>query len=519
MAQSKYKPISFTTTMRNPERIGYFLKCLARYEGQILNNDLIDDIVFDIIREKLYKPTIINSIPEYSTIYNSEESFSDTQLADIVEKSPQQHKEAGFDAGWPSRFDTWYKITMEFGFANYAIDEPIKISETGHMLIDAILEEKVNDEKIQNIFLNTMAKYQTSNPYRKVLNDNVPLVLLLQVIKMFRDSDESFSGISRQELSLFICWPNNNARALYELIKKMRKDIGVSKYTDEVIYNTCLAILGYGEEGKNYIKIDKVVGEAVDEYIRKMRITGIISLRGNGRFIDWNTLKLEKIEHVLNDYSDYELFKDPEEYYNYMGSIDPVLLERETGEDDDTIFDIRQATLSRLAEEYTSEMIYKELENVSSKKESKDELLKFIPAPARYEFLVSIALVQSFPDLIVKPNYPIDDEGIPTSTASGGMGDIECEDSMAEIIEVTLMQGRAQVSAEMLPITRHLIDLEQFTKKDKAAIFIAPSIHADAKRYTEWIRFKENVIICPYTTVEFIEECKNKNTLSELINV
>ena len=74
-----------------------------------------------------------------------------------------------------------------------------------------------------------------------------------------------------------------------------------------------------------------------------------------------------------------------------------------------------------------------------------------------------------------------------------------------------------QVSAEMLPITRHLVDLERFTKKDRAAIFIAPSIHADAKRYTEWIEFNENVIIRPYTTVEFIEECKNKNTLSELI--
>ncbi len=28
------------------------------------------------------------------------------------------------------------------------------------------------------------------------------------------------------------------------------------------------------------------INEAVDEYIRKMRITGLISLRGNGRFID-----------------------------------------------------------------------------------------------------------------------------------------------------------------------------------------------------------------------------------------
>lgn len=519
MAQSKYKPMSFTTTMRNPERIGYFLRCLAKYEGQILNNVLINSIVFDVIREKLYKPTIINSLPEYLTIYNSEKTFNNTQLADIVEKSPQQHKEAGFDAGWPSRFDTWYKIAMEFGFANYAINRSIKISETGHMLIDSISEEKVNDEKIQNIFLNTMAKYQTSNPYRKVLNDNVPLVLLLQVIKMFRDSGDVFSGISRQELSFFICWPNNDAHALYELIKKIRKDIGISKYTDEIIYNKCLSILGYGEEGKNYIKINKVVGEAVDEYIRKMRIAGIISLRGNGRFIDWNTLKQDKIDYILDNYSTYKTFEDPEKYYNYMGSIDSVLLETGAEEDDDTIFDIRQYTLGRLAEEYTSEMICKELDNISLKRESKDELLRFIPAPARYEFLISIVLVQNFPNLIVKPNYPIDDEGIPTSTASGGMGDIECEDSMAEIVEVTLMQGRMQVSAEMLPITRHLIDLERFTKKDRAAIFIAPSIHADAKRYAEWIAFSENMIIRPYTTVEFIEECKNKNTLSELIKV
>lgn len=503
--------------MRNPERIGYFLKCLAKYEGRILDNDLIFAIIFDVIREKLYKPTIINAVPEYDTIYNSEESFNDNQLNDIIKRSPQRHKEAGFDAGWPSRFDTWYKITMEFGFANYALGEPIKISEVGHMLIDAISEEKVNDEKIQNIFLNTMSKYQASNPYRKVLNDNVPLILLLQVIKLFRDSEDNFSGISRQELSLFICWPDRNAKALYYQIKKLRHDIGVGKYTDELIYNICMSILGYGEDGKKYIKIDKVTGEAVDEYIRKMRITGIISLRGNGRFVDWNTLKIEKIKYVLDNYANYNLFEDPDDYYEYMGSIDPVLLEKETEEDEDTIFDIKQAALGRLASEYAIETIYKELENVSSKKESKDELLKFIPAPARYEFLISIALVQNFPGLVVKPNYPIDDEGIPTSTASGGMGDIECEDcSSYELVEVTLMQGRNQVSAEMLPITRHLIELEQYTTKGKAVIFIAPSIHADTERYVKWIKFDKDLTICPYSTSEFVDECKNRKKLSEL---
>ena len=36
---------------------------------------------------------------------------------EIKETSPLIHKETGFDKGWTSMFDTWYKLPMEFGFA------------------------------------------------------------------------------------------------------------------------------------------------------------------------------------------------------------------------------------------------------------------------------------------------------------------------------------------------------------------------------------------------------------------
>ncbi len=84
-------------------------------------------------------------------------------------------------------------------------------------MIDALNEEEPNEEKIQMVFLNSMMKYQSNNPYRKNANPNVPLILLLQVLKMLKeDTQENGAGVFRQELSLFICWPDNNAKALYD---------------------------------------------------------------------------------------------------------------------------------------------------------------------------------------------------------------------------------------------------------------------------------------------------------------
>lgn len=308
--KAESKPLSFSTTMRNPNRIVRFLNCLLPYENQVLTHDIIMKVIYNAIKQKLYTPVIVRRTPDLACILKSDdEKYSDAQIDFIIERSPQRHKEAGFEYGWDSRFDTIFKLPMEFGFVKYAMGEPIRISTTGHMLIDAINGKEPNEEKIQMVFLNSMMKYQSNNPYRKNANSNVPLILLLQVLRLLKeDAEENGAGVFRQELSLFICWPDNNARSLYEKIKEIRNTVGYS-YSDEYMYEICLELLGASDKQRNRFKLSQICGEAVDEYIRKMRTTGIISLRGHGRFIDYNAWEIDKIDYILNKYSEYRAFE------------------------------------------------------------------------------------------------------------------------------------------------------------------------------------------------------------------
>lgn len=308
--------------MRNPSRIADFLTCIIPYEGQVLTNEIIHNVAAMLIKRKLYQPMHINRTPRLKSILNDEREFTDQEVVEIMQNSPQNHKEAGFEKGWPSRFDTWYKLSMEFGFIYYEMNNPIIISATGHMLVDAHNENLVNVEKIKNVFLNALMKYQTDNPFRKNANDNSPLVLLLQVIKLLKDDpDENDAGIFRIELSLIICWPNRDANTLYSRIKGLRKQYRFT-YGDEVIYEICLDLLGATDDQRNRFKINQITGEAVDEFIRKMRITSVVSLRGNGRFVDFNSFESEKINYILNNYGTYETHTAKESFFKYIGEID-----------------------------------------------------------------------------------------------------------------------------------------------------------------------------------------------------
>lgn len=516
--QKEYKPLSFSTTMRNPARIVAFLNCILPYEGQILTNAIIDQVAISLIRKKLYVPNIVTKVPEWKTILKSDDDFDTETALKIKELSPQIHKEAGFDKGWPSRFDTWYKLPMEFGFIYYEMNNPIIISTTGHMLIDALNETPANDEKIQKVFLNALMKYQTNNPFRKNANDNVPLPLLLRVIKLLKDdTEENDAGIFRNELSLIICWPNNDAEQLYKTIKGLRKQYRYS-YGDEVIYEICLSLLGAGSDKKNRFKIEQITGEAVDEFVRKMRITGVVSLRGNGRFLDFNTFEIDKINYILQNYSTYPTFDSKEDYFNYMGTIDSTILSsREVTSTE--IDDVRNKTLKEWAQNYSKDEIITELYIACGKGESKNAVLKIIDKPTRFEFLTSIALKQHFENLIVKPNYHVDDEGLPTFTASGGLADIECFDTDSNpLVEVTLMTARIQATNEMPAITRHLLEaIEKYPNKTVFSMLIAPSIHADTKYMANFSKFQYKVDVLTYTIVEFVKAIQKNNHIIELL--
>ena len=53
---SNYKPLTFNTSIRNPERAKYFLKTIIKFENEIMTNDLAKKIMVEMIKDKIYRP-------------------------------------------------------------------------------------------------------------------------------------------------------------------------------------------------------------------------------------------------------------------------------------------------------------------------------------------------------------------------------------------------------------------------------------------------------------------------------
>jgi len=524
MAKAISKPLSFSTTLRNPHRIADFLFCIKDFDGKLLTNDTIHLIIKEVLRRKIYytMPELRNS--EYVAIFNGDDEFTDKQLEDIIESSPQKHGEAGFDYGWPSRFDTWYELLKEFGFLSYSFNSVIKITEAGKYLLGAVINTppnhnlwEYNEDTIQSAMLNAMVKYQIDNPFCKNSNHNKPLILLLQTIELLK-TRITYNGISRGEISFLICWPNNNSEELATYIADFRKDFGFSA-SDEQIYDRCLSLLGVGHESEKRFKMSQITGEAVDEYIRKMRITGIISLRGNGRFIDENTFEESKIQYILSHYSSSKSFteNDGSLYIDYMGLMDKNLIFK-AEEANPGLVTARKKALAEYSDLYDDAKLTDELDITCTKRNSHDDMLKLIEKPTRFEFLISVLLCKKYGIDVVSPNYSVDDEGLPTHTAGGGEPDIVCEDLQTiMLVEVSLMLGRSdQINNEIIPIQRHIKEFDNPALKDKDAIFVAPRIHPDTYLASRYARMLDHLNVFTSDCIHFQNQVQSSSSITEL---
>ena len=252
-----------------------------------------------------------------------------------------------------------------------------------------------------------------------------------------------------------------------------------------------------------------------------MRITGVVSLRGNGRFIDFNSFEMEKIEYILDNYVNYSNYQSKREFFDYMGSIDTEIVSLTQIVDDSIVFDARINTLNQWATEHTKEDIANELNILSRNGESRNAILRVIDKTTRLEFLTSIALKQNFVDLDVRPNYHVDDEGLPTFTASGGVADIECYDTDCNsLVEVTLMCARNQATNEMPAITRHLQEaIEKEPNITHFSMLVAPSIHTDTKYMAGYSKYRFGINILTLTITEFIEAINKKKYIVEMLSV
>lgn len=527
MRAPEYKPLLFTTTVRNPERLKGLLHVFLKFDGQVLTDDVATNIVCETIRYGLYRPYIQSETIKAKWSSTSKGQFAEYILTDeevefMKINNPQNHKEAGFARGYPSRFATFFDFPKELGFVYFQPGEAIEFSEIGRRYaniysieigdVGEILITEEHPEYEQQAFLQAMSKYQRNNPFIRVLNDNVPLILLLQTIKKLNaDPQYNGTGISRKELPLLIFWKDNNAEALYQRIKKLRRDYGYTP-SDEVIIDICVEEIMEGEMKK--FNPSSIISEYPDEFIRKMRLTGLLSLRGAGRFLDINHNEDEKVEYVLEHYSTYSKFETERAYFDYMARIDenlfaivPVVLDPKRSE---------QLLLEWLSV-YSWEAIKQELHILATKsKTSKDQVLKFLPNPARLEFLTSLAIKSKLPAIRVIPNYPCDDEGLPTSTAGGvgNQGDIECfERNKGILVEVTMAEGRTQTMMEVWPISRHLEVFSQKYNLDSQCVFIAPSIFRDSEKQISYTKYIDNLHIRPFKIDEFVNYLESTSNL------
>jgi len=296
---------------------------------------------------------------------------------------------------------------------------------------------------------------------------------------------------------------------LYQLIKEIRKKYGYNP-SWEVIVDICLNRIMEGKFKKFNPK--SIMIDYPDEFIRKMRLAGLISLRGGGRFIDINKNEQKKVDYALKNYSKYKKYKTEKQYFEYMARIDENLI---LSVAKSISADERDKFLAKWVGVYSWVMIKEEMINLARKRLTKDDILKYLSNPIRLEFLIALAVKSKFPNVKVIANYPYDDEGLPTSTAGGigDKGDIECyEDINGILVEVTMSEGRTQTVMEVWPIARHL---EKFSKNSKNSMcyFVAPSIFKDSQRQIEYVKKKDNLFILPKTIEEFLEHIESRSVL------
>ena len=571
---SRRKPISFDTTIRNPERIPQFISILSKFENQIINDKVALKLEGEIIRYKIFEPTKetmgtyvkeyhdkfdfvaedqSKSAPNRVLLYYNEWVDSKPGEMDIekiiylLKNTITAHKDKGWNGGWESRIHTQFNFLNELGLVRVIKGEKIKISDNGKLMIKTYdngypIEDEFDETYEQTAFLNAFCKYQINNPYRKNTISVNFFPLVLNVIK-YLDEKYNYKGITRQEITFIISWGNNDYKTLAELIYQFRQEFKFEA-SNEVVYEHAMNLMddstpndilipatkSFIERKKNDYKFDKLIVETPDEVIRKLRLTMLISLRGAGTFIDINSNEKNKIDHILNNYSMNINFSNEDDYFDYMGAIDEDLNFKQEVEESEEEKSIKEKAIEDWAKEKDWNFYREEIKNVfkNGKNGTQNEVLKYIKSTVRLEFLVAVIIKKALPNLKVIANYKADDQGIPFKTAPGGNSknigaDIDVyEDNIHALLEPTIATSKSfQCEHEITSIRNHLICSANSDINDKNnykewfALFLAPFIHKEVGNQVAVEKGVSGVDIYPWSCDDFVEFSQNAKSIKD----
>lgn len=554
------KAWSITTTVRNPERLRDFLVAFKKLENKAWNNDTQESYQKLLIKNRLYgfgNTQFYNGLTAdiIKTINDTDIEISDEVIEEILRLKDY--------TDFAMRGRQSLNPLTKFGFVIIR-DGFLKITDLGRKLISS--EKDAGD-----VFLKSFIKWQIPNPASNDFNDSgdyeiVPFVATLKLIsevnKIEIERGEKPKGISKREFSLLV--PSlikytdieNYARKIIDLrdlqkdkTKQERKEI-----RDNYRNQFAVEFLGTTEKEKTDRLLTNLQDYG-DNAIRYFRLTKFIRIRGNGFYIDLEPNRHTEIEALFeSEFYKPKQFADKEEYTAYMANDNLPILPWQTKDKLSEIVNAVYVDVKELQSNLGITILGKK--NISSMSESdlmsyiddlretrknlqeKDNHIKSQPVssitqyieqlekifefenrPLMLEYLSTMGLHALNDAKEIKPNYPVGDDNEPTSTAPGGMADIECfYEDFNMICEVTMLNGRDQWFNEGQPVMRHLRDFEN-SNRNSYCIFIAPTIHTDSAEtfhIANTIGYKgSKQKIAPITIKQFVELLKTLKQMRE----
>lgn len=554
------KAWSITTTVRNPERLRDFLVALKPLENKTWDKDNQENYQKLLIKNRLYgfgNSQFYNGLTAdiIKLINDTDSEIDDSAIDEIIRlKNYMDFAMRGRQSINP---------LAKFGFV--IIDNgTVKTTELGKKLI-------ASEKDAGDVFLKSFIKWQIPNPASNDFPDEgdydvVPfaatLKLISEVNRIETEQGNNAVGISKREFSLFA--PSlvryadieNYAEQIVKLrvlqkgkTKQERKEIRDN-------YRKQFAIKFLGTTNQVAInKLLKNLKDYGDNAIRYFRLTKFIRIRGNGFYIDLEPNRHTETEALFEgEFYKPKHFADKNAYVAYMSDDSLPVLPWQTKDKlskiaSDVYNDITELqnnlgltveskkNISTMSENDLISYI-NNLREIRKELQEKNNHIKSQPVSSITQYIEQLenifnlenrALMLEYLSTMglhalndakeIKPNYPVGDDNEPTSTAPGGMSDIECfYDNFNMICEVTMLNGRDQWFNEGQPVMRHLRDFEN-SHDNAYCIFIAPTIHTDSAEtfhIANTIGYKgSKQKIAPLTIKQFVELLKTLKQVRE----
>ena len=495
----KYKQLQFDTAIRNPERYKEILSTIIDYEGDLLDDDCLLNIMCE-----MYKRSIVTSSDIKIELIASENELKEK----IIKVNKTRRADGGFPTGYQARFWTYMRTLSELGFVYARYGEELKISTVAKKLI----KNEIDDQEafsVQSLIFNRRS------PYKNVSNNFNYFKFIIELLLRVNSINKK---LSYYEFILTMYSKNGNVDDFLNEINKLN----ITTQEDLLFY--------LNEEYNETNKPKTILRDYPDVVIRMLRLMGFITIysydklyisinKTNEQYInnllllDIAPINIQEIENAnlyfyrANNYAKTFLnFIESQKQPNiinehlYKLKLDNIIKDFELTEA--KIIDLINLILNPINRTYPI------IE------------FKYIPEPLKLEFYIALLLHLKFSSkMLIKPNYKIDDIGIPISHAPSNMGDIEIYGkALFWLVEVTLIKSRIQqLNNETTNVIRHIKQKEIATNMVRYLSLVAPIIHTDTEEFYQFqaSKSKGEIYLRPYSFSQFIDAL-NKNIFEDM---